>query len=70
MFPERWLPAAIGIIGEGFTEENKFLNSTLKMVRAKIKDFYTNRIEYLYSTSGKNIYNEQNLRILSYWDKK
>ena len=66
-FPERWLPASIGILGEGFTEENKFLNTTLKMVRGKITEFYTNRMEYLYSVEGKNIINSQNLRILSHW---
>ncbi len=69
MFPERWLPAAIGILGEGFTEENKFLNSTLKMVRGKITEFYFNRIEFLYTPEGKNIKNHQNHKILSYWEK-
>lgn len=69
MFPERWLPASIGILGEGFTEENKFLNSTLKMVRGKITEFYINRIEYLYTSVGKNINNEHNKRILSHWGK-
>ncbi|MBU0475154.1 MAG: AMP-binding protein [Bacteroidetes bacterium] len=69
MFPEKWLPTSIGILGEGFNEENKFLNSTLKMVRNKITEFYSNRIEYLYSTAGKNINNEQNRRILSHWGK-
>lgn len=69
MFPERWLPSAIGILGEGFTEENKFLNSTLKMVRGKITEFYMNRIEFLYTSEGKNIKNHQNHKILSYWEK-
>jgi len=69
MFPEKWLPTSIGILGEGFNEENKFLNSTLKMVRNKITEFYSNRIEYLYSTAGKNINNEQNRKILSHWEK-
>lgn len=69
MFPERWLPAAIGVLGEGFTEENKFLNSTLKMVRGKITEFYINRIEFLYTPEGKNIKNHQNHKILSYWEK-
>ncbi|VAX25670.1 Long-chain-fatty-acid--CoA ligase [hydrothermal vent metagenome] len=69
MFPERWLPSAIGILGEGFTEENKFLNSTLKMVRGKITEFYFNRIEFLYTPEGKNIKNHQNHKILSYWEK-
>ncbi|MBK7106898.1 MAG: AMP-binding protein [Ignavibacteriae bacterium] len=67
MFPERWLPAAIGILGEGFTEQNKFLNSTLKMVRGKITEFYGNRIEYLFSSAGKNMDNQQNNHILSHW---
>ena len=69
MFPERWLPAAIGILGEGFTEDNKFLNSTLKMVRGKITEFYMNRIEFLYTSEGKDLKNHQNHKILSYWEK-
>ncbi len=68
MFPERWLPAAIGILGEGFTEQNKFLNSTLKMVRGKITEFYMNRIEFLYTAEGKAINNKQNMHILSHWE--
>ncbi|MFZ1291641.1 MAG: AMP-binding protein [Melioribacteraceae bacterium] len=67
MFPERWLPAAVGFLGEGFTEQNKFLNSTLKMVRGKITEFYINRIEYLFSAEGKNLDNQQNNHILSHW---
>ena len=67
MFPERWLPASVGLLEEGFTEENKFLNSTLKMVRGKITEFYRNRIEYLYTAEGKSIFNEQNKKILSHW---
>ena len=38
MFPQRWLPAAIGILKEGFTEENRMMNSTLKMVRGTITE--------------------------------
>ena len=68
MFPERWLPAAVGILGEGFTEQNKFLNSTLKMVRGKITEFYMNRIEFLFTAEGKAINNKQNMHILSHWE--
>ena len=68
MFPERWLPAAIGILGEGFTEENQFLNTTLKMVRGKITEFYMPRLEYLLTTEGKSINNQQNHHILSHWE--
>ena len=64
-FPDRWIPSAIAVLGEAFTEENKFLNSTLKMVRGKITEFYKNRIEYLYTQEGKDICNHQNQTIIS-----
>ncbi len=63
-FPDRWLPSAIGVLGEGFTEQNKFLNSTMKMVRGRIAEFYKNRIDYLFSSEGKNICNHQNRTII------
>lgn len=61
-FPERWLPAAIGVLDEPFTEQNKFINSTMKMVRGKITDFYRERIDYLYSPEAKQITNTVNLK--------
>ncbi len=64
MFPERWLPSAIGILGEGFTEQNRFLNSTMKMVRGRIAEFYRNRIDFLYTAEGKEICNHQNRTII------
>jgi len=64
-FPQRWLPAAIGILPEGFTEENQFLNSTLKMVRGKITEKYTELIDYLYTPEAKNITNEKNLTTIN-----
>lgn len=67
MFPERWLPSAVAVLGEGFTEQNKFLNSTLKMVRGKIADYYKNRIDYLFTSEAKDICNSQNLTIISRW---
>jgi long-chain acyl-CoA synthetase len=63
-FPERWLPAAIAVLGEGFTEQNHFLNSTLKMVRGKITEFYKDRIDFLYTAEGKDICNHQNKMII------
>lgn len=63
-FPERWLPSAIAVLGEGFTEQNKFLNSTLKMVRGKITEYYKPRIDFLYTPEAKNIANHQNLNII------
>ena len=64
MFPDRWLPAAIGVLGDGFTEQNRFLNSTMKMVRGRIVEFYKNRIDFLYTAEGKEICNHQNRTIV------
>ena len=65
MFPTKWLLASFAILGEGFTEQNQFLNSTLKMVRGKITEFYQNRIDYMYAPEGKDVYNHQNKTIVS-----
>lgn len=65
LFPERWLPVTFAILPEGFTEQNHFLNSTLKMVRGKITDYYQHRIDALYTSEGKNILNEENVRSLN-----
>ena len=64
LFPERWLPSAVAVLGEAFTEQNRMLNSTLKMVRGKITEFYRNRIDYLYTPEGKDILNHQNRMII------
>ena len=61
MFPERWLPSTFAILPEPFSEQNQMINSTMKMVRGKIEKFYADRIEFLYSAEGKQIFNEKNL---------
>jgi len=65
MFPERWLPSAIAVIGEPFTEQNGLVNSTMKIMRAKVEERYADRIENLYSGGAKNIDNEENIQALS-----
>ena len=64
MFPERWLPSTFAILKEPFTEQNQMINSTMKMVRGKIEKFYAERIDYLYSSEGKQIFNEKNLEAI------
>lgn len=64
MFPERWLPSAVVVVGEAFTEQNRMLNSTLKMVRGRITEFYKTRIEYALTVEGKDILNHQNKMII------
>jgi len=64
MFPQRWLPPAIGILPEGFTEENRMMNSTMKMVRPKIMEVYASLLEFLYTPEAKIIDNEKNLKAI------
>ncbi|MDA3867891.1 MAG: AMP-binding protein, partial [Salinivirgaceae bacterium] len=64
-FPERWLPSAIAVLEEGFTEQNKMMNSTMKIVRGKVTDRYKDRIEYLYKSEAKQIINKTNLHSLT-----
>lgn len=64
LFPHRWLPATFAVIGEGFTEDNHMLNSTLKMVRPKITEHFQNRIMDLYTPQGKNMLNELNVKTI------
>jgi long-chain acyl-CoA synthetase len=61
MFPQRWLPVAIGVLMESWTEENGLMNSVLKIVRGKIMDKYEDLIEYLYTPDAKVVTNERNL---------
>jgi long-chain acyl-CoA synthetase len=64
MFPQRWMPAAVGILAEGFTEENGLLNSTMKMIRGKIIERYQELIDYLYTPEAKEITNSRNRETL------
>ncbi len=65
MFPERWLPATFALLDEPFTEQNGLVNSTMKVVRGKVEKMYSNRLENLYTPTGKNILNDQNLSVAS-----
>ena len=64
MFPARWLPSAVAVLGEGFTEQNRFLNSTLKMLRSRITDFYRHRIDHLFTPEARDIRNSKNRNIV------
>jgi long-chain acyl-CoA synthetase len=65
MFPQRWLPPAVGVLDETFTEENQLLNSTLKMVRGKIVEKYKELLNFLYTPEAKEITNERNIHAVS-----
>ena len=61
MFPQRWLPVAVGILEEGFTEDNGLMNSTMKIVRGKIMERYQYLIDFMYTPEAKAITNERNI---------
>ena len=63
-FPERWLPAAVCVLPEPWTEQNHFLNSSMKVVRGRIEEAYKEHMEYAYTPEGKNIINKMNLASL------
>jgi len=61
MFPQRWLPVAIGVLDEAWTEDNGLMNSTMKIVRGKITEKYADLIDYLYTPVAKVITHERNM---------
>ena len=63
-FPERWLPAAICVLPEPWTEQNHFLNSSMKVVRGRVEEAYKDHMAFAYTPEGKNIVNEKNLASL------
>lgn len=69
MFPERWLPASVAILPYAFTADNKMLNATMKMVRAKVTETFDKELEFLYTPAAKNIENEMNLKAVEEWNK-
>lgn len=62
-FPDRWLPAALAIVGEPFSEKNGLVNSTIKVVRGKVEEHYRQRIEALYAPGGRELLDPRNLAV-------
>jgi long-chain acyl-CoA synthetase len=64
-FPVRWMPSVFAILEEGFNEQNKFINSTMKMVRPKITEHYNDLIESMYDKEGKKNIEVHNKSVLA-----
>jgi hypothetical protein len=64
MFPDRWLPAALAVLPEAWTEKNGLVNSTMKIVRGKVEKYFEDRIEYAYTPEGKDLFNPKNMDAL------
>ncbi len=65
LFPDRWLPATFIVADEPFSEKNRMINSTMKMVRSKVEAAYRDRIEYAFTPEGKDPANKYNVKALS-----
>jgi long-chain acyl-CoA synthetase len=64
MFPQRWIPANLGILAEGFTVENKLMNPTYKVIRPKVEEHYKELFDYLYSPESKKVINPRNVEAM------
>ncbi len=60
--PSQWIPSTMEIISKPFSEEDKLINSTMKLVRYRVTEFYADRIEAMYRDN--NFMNERNLRAI------
>lgn len=63
-FPARWMPSTCVILPEAFSENNKLINSTMKVVRGKVEEYFKEEIEYLYTAEAKNFASNRNLNNL------
>ena len=68
MFPERWLPAAVAVLPEPFSSDNKMLNALMKLVRGRVNEHYSKEMEFLYTPPAKNIENEMNINSIKKWN--
>lgn len=64
MFPQRWIPANIGILSEPFSLENKLMNTTYKVVRPKVEEHYKELFEFLYTPESKKAVNARNIEAM------
>ncbi len=49
VIPSQWIPSHFTIIEKAFSEEDKLVNSTMKLVRYKVIEYHADRIEQMYS---------------------
>ncbi|NPD46566.1 MULTISPECIES: long-chain fatty acid--CoA ligase [unclassified Lentimicrobium] len=64
-FPSKWMPSLFYIAQEAFSEDNKQVNSTLKMVRHKIEEAYQTQIDLMYSSTGNESIKKVNEKTLA-----
>ena len=63
-FPSKWIPSHFQIVEEEFSEANKMINSTLKMVRKNITEVYQNRLDIMYEKNAQKKALEENVNVV------
>ncbi|MFW6275992.1 MAG: AMP-dependent synthetase/ligase [bacterium] len=63
-FPAKWEPSVFRIAEAPFSEKNKMINSTMKMVRHNITETYSDLIKQIYQEGRQSFYSPHNLNIL------
>ena len=61
-FPAKWTPSYFYVAPEPFSEENKMVNSTMKMVRYKIVEKHKEKIDRMYDAGAADKTREINLQ--------
>jgi long-chain acyl-CoA synthetase len=52
------------VLPDPWTEQNRLLNSSMKVVRGRVEETYKAHMDYAYTPEGKNIVNDMNLASL------
>jgi long-chain acyl-CoA synthetase len=60
-FPGKWAPSTFLILRKPFSEQNKMINSTMKLVRFRIQETYRELLEYMYTKDGARVHNSRNI---------
>ena len=63
-FPVKWIPSNFQVLEEEFSEDNKMINSTLKMVRHKITENFRDRLDLMYGPDAQRLSRQRNLEVL------
>jgi len=66
-FPARWMPSTLILLKESFSEKNKLVNSTMKVVRPKVESYFSQEINYLYTPEAKTFVSKTNIDNLKHF---
>ncbi len=65
-FSDKWIPSIFTIADEAFSEENKMINSTMKMVRYKIVTHYQTEINAMYANEKIRVWQKNEEKLNKY----